>query len=104
MPRANAWPPKSSTEKNAEVEGASLDECHCGRRAFIEVPTDTADHVRARRKEHGLSPEELADQVQVHRTFIAHVERAESNISIDNIARISEALRLPTSDLLRPVE
>lgn len=61
-----------------------------------------ADRVRARRKELGLSQEELADRAEVHRTFIGHVERAESNVSIDNIARISEALGVPASELLRP--
>lgn len=63
-----------------------------------------ADRVRARRKELGLSQEELADRADLHRTFIGHVERAESNVSIDNIAKISEALSLPASELLRPVE
>ena len=60
-----------------------------------------ADNVRARRKELGLSQEELADRAQVHRTFIGHVERAETNISIDNIDRISAALEIAASDLLR---
>jgi transcriptional regulator with XRE-family HTH domain len=57
--------------------------------------------VRARRKELGLSQEELADRAQVHRTFVGHVERAETNVSIDNIARISEALEVPPTELLR---
>jgi transcriptional regulator with XRE-family HTH domain len=60
-----------------------------------------ANNVRARRKELGLSQEELADRAQVHRTFVGHVERAETNVSIDNIARISEALEVPPSELLR---
>lgn len=60
-----------------------------------------ADRVRARRKELGLSQEELADRADLHRTFIGHVERAESNVSIDNIARISEALDVPAFELLR---
>ena len=60
-----------------------------------------ADNVRARRKELGLSQEELADRAQVHRTFIGHIERAETNVSIDNIDRISAALEIPASELLR---
>jgi transcriptional regulator with XRE-family HTH domain len=60
-----------------------------------------ADNVRARRKKLGLSQEELADRAQVHRTFIGHVERAETNVSIDNIDRISAALEVPASELLR---
>jgi transcriptional regulator with XRE-family HTH domain len=60
-----------------------------------------ADNVRARRKALGLSQEELADRAQVHRTFIGHVERAETNISIDNIDRISAALDISASELLQ---
>lgn len=60
-----------------------------------------ADNVRARRKELGLSQEELAYRAQVHRTFIGHVERAETNVSIDNIHRISAALEIAASELLR---
>jgi transcriptional regulator with XRE-family HTH domain len=57
--------------------------------------------MRARRKELGLSQEEPADRAQVHRTFIGHVERAETNVSIDNIDRISAALEIPASELLK---
>ena len=61
-----------------------------------------AEHVRARRKELGISQEELADRAQVHRTFIGAVERSETNVSLDNIARISDALGVPAFELLRP--
>jgi len=57
--------------------------------------------VRARRKELSLSQEELADRAQVHRTFIGHVERAETNVSIDNIDRIRAALQIPAAELLK---
>lgn len=59
-----------------------------------------ADHVRARRKELGISQEELADRAGLHRTFIGAVARAETNVSIDNIARISAALEVEASTLL----
>lgn len=48
--------------------------------------------MRAQRKVLGLSQEALADEAKVHRTFIGAVERAETNISIDNIARIGAGL------------
>lgn len=60
-----------------------------------------AAQVRARRKLLGISQEELADRAQLHRTFVGHVERAETNVAIDNIARISEALGVTASELLR---
>jgi transcriptional regulator with XRE-family HTH domain len=60
-----------------------------------------AGHVRERRLQLGISQEELADRAKVHRTFVGSVERGESNVSIDNIARISAALEVPASELLR---
>jgi len=59
-----------------------------------------AQCVREQRKRLGISQEELADRALVHRTFIGAVERAETNVSIDNIARISVALGVKAADLL----
>jgi transcriptional regulator with XRE-family HTH domain len=56
--------------------------------------------VRAERKRLGISQEELADRAQVHRTFVGSVERAETNISIDNIGRISDALGVEAAQLM----
>jgi transcriptional regulator with XRE-family HTH domain len=60
-----------------------------------------AKRVRARRKELGLSQEELADRAEVHRTFVSQLERGLSNVSIDNLGRISDALKVPAWELLR---
>lgn len=59
-----------------------------------------AQRVRARRRALGLSQEGLAAEADVHRTFIGAVERAETNISIDNIARISAALGVSAAVLM----
>jgi transcriptional regulator with XRE-family HTH domain len=60
-----------------------------------------ANQVRRRRKGLGISQEELARRADVHRTFVSELERGVSNISIDNIARISAALEVPAWELLR---
>jgi transcriptional regulator with XRE-family HTH domain len=60
-----------------------------------------ANRVRARRRELGISQEELAARAEVHRTWVSQLERGLSNVSIDNIARISDALDVPASELLR---
>lgn len=59
-----------------------------------------AQRVRAERKRLGISQEELADRAQVHRTFVGSIERAETNISIDNIGRISDALGVEAAQLM----
>jgi transcriptional regulator with XRE-family HTH domain len=58
------------------------------------------DNVRQRRRELGLSQEELADAAGVHRTYIGSIERAERNVSLDNIDRISNALSATAAQLL----
>ena len=62
-----------------------------------------AANLRARRKELGISQEELADRAGLHRTYVGSIERQERNVSIDNIERLADALRLDVIDLLAPV-
>lgn len=52
----------------------------------------------------GLSQEELADLVGIHRTYIGDVERGERNIGLLNVGRIAVALQVPLSALMREVE
>lgn len=56
--------------------------------------------VRELRLAKGFSQEALADEAGVHRTFMGSVERGERNISLENIVRISRALRVAPSELL----
>lgn len=56
--------------------------------------------VREKRTGLGLSQEELAERAGVHRTYVGMIERAEKNITLGNIERISEALRTPLHELL----
>lgn len=61
-----------------------------------------ATNVRAARKELGLSQEALADEAGLHRTYVGSIERKERNVSIDNIERLAEALKVPGWKLLYP--
>lgn len=62
-----------------------------------------AQRLRTERAARGLSQEQLADLAGLHRTYVGSVERAERNISIDNIEQLARALGLDISRLLEPV-
>lgn len=59
-----------------------------------------AENLRTRRASLGLSQEALADKAGLHRTYVGSVERAERNISIDNIERLAAALNTTATALL----
>ena len=57
--------------------------------------------MRRLRAARGLSQEALAFESNMNRTYLSAVERAERNVSIDNIARIAKGLRVEAWKLLR---
>lgn len=57
--------------------------------------------VREKRKDRGLSQEDLAFKADLHRTYIGMIERAEKNITLENINKIAKALDTPISELFK---
>ena len=55
--------------------------------------------VREERTKLNLSQEQLASRAKVHRTYIGMIERAEKNITLENIDKIAKALKIKLSDL-----
>ncbi|MGH8371361.1 MAG: helix-turn-helix domain-containing protein [Gammaproteobacteria bacterium] len=61
-----------------------------------------AKNVRAFRKVHGLSQEELANRCELHRTYIGSVEREERNVSLSTLEVLARALGVSVVELLTP--
>lgn len=62
-----------------------------------EVLIKFGKKVREERIRLGLSQEELASKAGVHRTYVGMIERAEKNITLENIEKIAKALGMKIS-------
>ena len=60
--------------------------------------------IRKYREKLGISQEKLANIAALDRTYIGGVERGERNITINSLKRISDALEVKMSDLLKDCE
>lgn len=65
---------------------------------------DFGRRVRDERIAQGLSQEDLANECDLHRTYIGSVERGERNVSLLNILIIAQALGLDPSHLTRGLQ
>lgn len=59
-----------------------------------------AENVRGYRKQARLTQEDLAERSGLHRTYIGGIEQQRINISLKNIGRIAQALRVDPALLL----
>lgn len=57
--------------------------------------------VRSIRLEKGISQERLAELAGIDRSYMGGVERGEHNIALINIKRISSALNIPISKIMK---
>jgi transcriptional regulator with XRE-family HTH domain len=60
--------------------------------------------IRKHREQLDLTQEELAEKAEVHRTYLADIERGTRNPSIESIRRVAYALRIPISELFKTAE
>ena len=58
-------------------------------------------NLRAYRMEKGLSQEDFAEVVGVHRTYMGGLERGERNLTLQSLERIAEELGVPVRELLK---
>lgn len=57
-------------------------------------------NLRAYRLERGLSQEDFAEVVGVHRTYMGGLERGERNLTLQSLERIAEVLKVEPIKLL----
>lgn len=71
---------------------------------YDDFITNLGRTIRYERARKGFSQESLAEAARMHRNHLGSVERGERNVSVHNLLRIAEALRLPLSNLIREAE
>ncbi|RQS05419.1 XRE family transcriptional regulator [Burkholderia sp. Bp9002] len=59
-----------------------------------------ADHVRRLRLKKGTSQELLSVECGFHRTYVSQIERAATNITLDNLQKLALGLEVDPSELL----
>jgi transcriptional regulator with XRE-family HTH domain len=69
----------------------------------ISIRHILAENLRRIRLKKGLSQEQLGELAGLHRTYVGSVERAERNISIDNVEALATALNVDVTTLLDEV-
>jgi transcriptional regulator with XRE-family HTH domain len=60
-----------------------------------------AENLRKARLAKEFSQEDLAELANLHRTYVGSVERAERNVSIDNMERLAAAVGVSLPSLLQ---
>lgn len=63
-----------------------------------------AGNMQRRRRELGLSQEELAHRVGIDRTYVSALERRLYAASVDTVERLAGALGVEPQEMLRPAE
>jgi|TARA_B100000315_G_C14566539_1_gene583253 transcriptional regulator with XRE-family HTH domain len=66
----------------------------------FEILKKFGDRVRELRNAKNITQEELAFRAGLHRTYIGMIERAEKNITLNNIEKIANALQTNIKDLV----
>lgn len=67
-----------------------------------ELQRVVGENLRALRRQRGLSQEEFAEVLGVHRTYMGGVERGERNLTLQTVERLAESLGVAPLALLRP--
>ncbi len=70
--------------------------CMTGEQEFI---SNFGKRLSVARKQKKITQEQLAELVEVHRTYIGFIEQGKRNPSIGNVYKIAKALKMPVKNL-----
>lgn len=68
--------------------------------ARSEINQTAGRNIRSIREKMGLSQDVFADRCGIHRTYVGAIERGESNITLDTLARVATAAGIKPQALL----
>jgi transcriptional regulator with XRE-family HTH domain len=64
---------------------------------------ELGERLQKRRQELGLSQEEVCERIDMNRTYLSDIERGIGNVSILLLFKLSKALEIELSSLLRDI-
>jgi len=64
-----------------------------------DIKKNFGEDIRKLRSQKWFSQEEFARKCWVHRTYMGLIERGETNITLENIAKIAKALEISIKEL-----
>lgn len=67
------------------------------------LATTLGNTLRGRRRSLGLSQDDFADRIHMHRAYYSAIERGEKNITLATLHRIATGLQVRMSTLLADV-
>lgn len=69
---------------------------------YLEIDYEKlGQRIKEKRLEKGLSQEDLADRIDLSRSYISHVELGSKNASLETVVRIANELGCSANDLLK---
>ncbi|MFC5405100.1 helix-turn-helix domain-containing protein [Cohnella soli] len=69
-----------------------------------EILALVGERIRNFRKEKGLSQEELAHLASLHPTYIGQIERAEKNVTLESLDKLTRALGISLETLFQHIQ
>lgn len=68
------------------------------------LPERIGAALRKRREELDVSQEDLAERVQMHRTYYSSIERGLKNVRVETLERVCQALKVRMWEVMKDAE